>query len=243
MRIFILISIFLLGLNSGAAFSSNDPALILSWSFDETGGSNVADSSGNGLHGTSSGTWAPGKVNGALQLDGTKEQVVKVTLPLDKQFGKSSFSIACWIQPRTFDIDSKSKQRRIFGLEKWPDYFAVGDVFSDGRVNFSTGGRANSNATIVNISIYSKSAIPVKEWTHVVMVSDREAAKQRIYVNGVLSAEADLTKAFFENVVISGDRSFTVGSVWQSFAGQVDELKIWKKALTADAAKAVFEGK
>ncbi len=47
------------------------------WPFDETSGATVADSSANGNHGVliNGPTWAEGRVNGALRLDGTNDYV------------------------------------------------------------------------------------------------------------------------------------------------------------------------
>ncbi|MBL8994171.1 MAG: LamG domain-containing protein [Spirochaetia bacterium] len=228
---------------SWGLLAANDPSLVGSWSFDETSGTNAADGSGSGLNGHSSAAWAAGKIGGAVLLDGDKTRLIRITLPSEKQFGRSSFTVACWIHPNRFDIESTQKQRRFFGFEKWPDYFVVGDVMSDGKLNFSVGGRSGTNAPGVNASLYAKDPVPLKEWTHVVMVCDRETGVLRVYINGFLSSVLPVPQNFSESVNLSGDKPVTVGSIWQSFDGLVDELKIWKRVLKPDEARAVYQGK
>jgi len=230
---------WILFLISLASFAAAATAPTGAWSFDEGSGTNVGDSSGSGLNGVTTAAWGPGKVGKAVVLSGTNKHYVKLSVPKDKQPGKGSFTIACWIQPTTFDIESKQKQRRFFGFDKWPWFFVVGDLLGDGRVNVSGGYKADSNSQALNSSCNSQKAIALGQWTHVALVCDREAGKLRIFLNGLLDAEATPSKEWLDKADLSGDQSFTVGSSWQSFAGSVDELKYWKKPLGPEEIKAL----
>lgn len=213
------------------------------WSFEEGSGTNVADSSGSGLNGFSTAAWGPGKVGKAAVLSGTNKHYIRMNVPKDKQPGKGSFTIAFWANPTTYDIESKQKQRRIFGFDRWPWYFVVCDLTGEGKINLYSGYRADSNTPGLATGCSTQKPLPLGQWTHFAAVCDREAGKMRVYFNGALDAEMSPPKDWLEKADISGDQPFTVGSSWQSFAGSVDEVKYWKKALTADDIKAVAGAK
>lgn len=211
------------------------------WSFDEGTGTNLADKSG--AVGTTRTGWGPGRLGKALVLNGSNTQYATMAFPTAIQPGKSSFSFAFWIQPTTYDIASKQKQRRIFGFDRWPFYFTVGDLQGDGKVNFYNGFRADTNSPALSAGCSSTTNVPLHQWTHVAMVCDREEGKLKVYLNGALNNSSTLPKDFLEKADIKGDRALTVGSSWQSFAGSVDELRYARKALTADEIKALASGK
>lgn len=75
------------------------------WKLDETTGTTVSDSSGNGITGNFVGTpkWAPGKFGGALQLDG-KSWVDFGNPPKTLMTGTTPVSIALWINPSNLGV-------------------------------------------------------------------------------------------------------------------------------------------
>lgn len=67
------------------------------WKLDETSGTTARDSSGNGHDGTFVGDpqWVDGKINGALELDGTDDYV---NMDGYKGIMESPWTVACWIK-------------------------------------------------------------------------------------------------------------------------------------------------
>ncbi|MBI4977683.1 MAG: LamG domain-containing protein [Spirochaetes bacterium] len=214
-----------------------EEGLIGYWPCDESEGTTVKDVSGNAYNATGAVTFAPGKVGGAVKLNGTPAGALNFKVPTDKQPGTSSFSVAMWVNPSTLDIDAKEKRRRMFGIDQWPAIYAVVDVNTDGVPNFSIGYK-NEDGSKGSSGVSAKKKIAINAWSHIAVVFDRENMKMKFYINGIVDGEGDIPKDF-AGVVATKDRPLSIGSGWQNFSGLVDEVRFYKKAITADDVAAL----
>ena len=121
----ISIVVILIGAAVGARAQE---APILHYPLDEGQGKVAADTSGNKLDGVVSAAWTDSPSGKALSFDGQPAGIVKVQLPLEKRFGKDSWTFSAWVKPRQFTIDDPQNQRRIFSFGTYPDASLVIDL-------------------------------------------------------------------------------------------------------------------
>ncbi len=191
--------------------------LVAAYGFNENTGGTVVDASGNSNTGSLvNATWnTAGKYGNALSFNGTN---ALVTVPdansLDLTTG---MTLEAWVNPSVVS-------------GKWRDviYKGVNDIYylmatspSQGRP--ATGGTYTSN-------LLSTSNLPVNTWSHLAATYD--GATLRLYVNGVQvasRAETDPIATSTGPLTIGGDNLYSS----QYFAGRIDEVRIYNRALTA----------
>jgi hypothetical protein len=212
----------------------NDQQLALHWQFDEAWGYDLIDSSGNGLNGDLGGVLrATGDFGRALYLDGSGALAELADNPL-VQFGTSDFTVECWICPTMLDVDSAHKRRRLLDKGLWPDAWWNIDIWSDGRVQMEMSDAGRQSGTTV-----SDGGVTENRWTHLAIVVDRKGSATRYYLNGVLDSTKDLPATFIGALDMAG-KSLTTG-IWQPFIGLLDDLRVYRRALTDGEIQASFE--
>ena len=82
--------------------------------------------------------------------------------------------------------------------------------------------------------------VPENAWTHLVVVVDRGNGKTKYYFNGGLDSTQNIPSAFTGALDVAGGQ-LSIGSSWQPFVGLLDEVKIYKRALTESEIKASYE--
>ena len=191
--------------------------LVAAYGFNEGTGTVLTDLSGKGNHGTINGaTWTTsGKFGNALVFNGTGAQVtVANSTSLQLTTG---MTLEAWVYPTTTPTGWRSvvaKNVDNFYLEasSWPDNRpAVGGTWASGNQN-TIGG----------------AALPVNAWTHLAATFD--GSMVRLYVNGAQVASQTQTTQLVPtsgSLQIGGD-SFPD----QFFAGRIDEVRIYNRALT-----------
>jgi uncharacterized repeat protein (TIGR01451 family) len=188
-----------------------------------TDGEDVTDSSGWGHDGTlytgtgdSANKAMSGQVGSyALQLDGTGDYV---EVPLD--VSETGYALALWFQTNCANCG-------IFSVDKG----TLGAGGHDRHVYLSGGNvctRVYSNETICT----SGTNYADGKWHHVVHTFGGTVGGQKIYVDGVLKATGSKASSNFTtqdgiNIGFSND------AVQHSFAGSLDELRIYSRALSA----------
>ena len=183
------------------------------WSFDETSGNRVFDSSGHHDGTVYGATWTDGIVDGALQFDGVDDSV---NFGNDPGLAPDQLTISMWINAQaTFG------SRTI--LRKAMDYKDNDYEFQLFNARYPAFAFGDGSQNVVLIS-YSK--LPLDEWTHVTLT--RNETEAAIYINGnpITKKTHDLAPAATAHSLIMGG-----GSI-QPFQGRIDDVHIFDSVLS-----------
>lgn len=196
------------------------------WKFDEGTGNTVADSSGNNRTATMAGnvSWVGGRPGSAGSFDGSSGYATTAGPVLRTD---QSFSVAAWVYLNRNDTWYTAIAQD-GGTQQMP--FVLQYSKSLNRWAFDT----MRTDTVGPQEVWAAASTPatVGQWTHLVGVYDAAAHDIRLYVNGArdgLSTGATIWRA---------DGPFTVGrtkyngTYVQNFAGAVDEVRTYDRALT-----------
>ena len=209
------------------------PGLVGAWGFDETTGTSVTDSSGTGHTGTLSGATrtTAGRFGRALSFDGVDDWVtVPDSNPLDLTTG---MTIEAWIRPSAVGTDWRTVL-----LKEQPGSLVYALYAGDG-----TGRPATHVFTTADRGTSAATTTPPGSWTHLAATYDRSTL--RLYVNGVQAASRSLTGSLRTS---TGALKIGGNGIWPEwFAGLIDEVRVYNRALTAaelqaDMATAVAGG-
>ncbi|PKH40185.1 Glucose/arabinose dehydrogenase, beta-propeller fold [Nocardioides alpinus] len=197
------------------------PGLVGAWSFGDGTGTTARDSSPTGATGTLEGgpTWvANGRRGGALSFDGVDD---RVTVPDRNAFDLTTgFSLTAWARPsaaRTWD--------QVI-LKEQPNGLAYA-LYASGAV----AGRPNGSLSVGGTDRYldGPSSLPLNAWSHLALTYD--GATMRLFVDGAQVASRAQTGA-----VATSTGALRIGgnAIWgEWFAGFLDEVRIYDRALTA----------
>src|ERR1035437_3859687 len=167
----ISIIVILIGARVGARAQE---APILYYPLDEGQGRVAADTSGNKLEGVVSAAWADSPSGKALSFDGQPAGIVKVQLPVEKRFGKDSWTFSAWVKPRQFTIDDPQTQRRIFSFGTYPDASLMIDLLSNGQLSYYFCYRPSRTGAIIAAGGSSAASLKKGQWAHVALVRSEE---------------------------------------------------------------------
>lgn len=207
---------------------------LLAWlKLDEGSGTTVIDSSPEENHGTlvdmEPADRIAGKFSGALHFDNTDERVVM------ENIAPGDFTVSFWMRTtRAFPVTNNPPNGLaiITADSSGPtNDFMIAGTQENGvsRISFQTGN-ANSSP---NLQLHATSAVNTGQWTHVACTRVRSTGEMKIYINGQLEASRtgslDLLSA---NPVLS--IGATPGNAAASYEGDLDQVRIHGRALTAD---------
>jgi hypothetical protein len=198
--------------------TTTPPGLVGYWSFDEATGTTAADGSGLGNTGTLNGpVHTTGKLGNGLRFDGVNDWVTVADAdPLDLT---TQMTLEAWVYPTSGGNSWRTavlKERT--GDLAYALYTSSGNGRPSGHVSTTGDMAANGTATL-----------PLNKWTHLATTYD--GATLRLFVNGAQVAAKAVTGAA---VTSTGALRFGGNSVWgEWFAGTLDEIRIYKRALTA----------
>ena len=180
----------------------------------------LEDLSGQGNHGTLSGTTdAPGRLGRARSFNGGTDVVVAGP---SEALNSQDFTLAFWVNPsqlRTQGLVDKTSS-----ADSWRVFMADGT----GAVEFD----ARSDA----VNLRSTTPLSPGTWSHVVVTFD--GTMGRMYINGVAepgTATGDFGNTFPSAIRIGGLQS-------NAFAGLLDEVHLIDRALSASEVERLFRG-
>jgi hypothetical protein len=197
------------------------------WPMDESVGTTAVDASGNGRNATTSNvTWQPagGKVGGAASFDGNFS-VAAFSVP-----AWTTITFAAWINP-TGNGDSN--------YPRWIDIMN----FRFGVVRGSPGGEPNNGFFVgaeradgtTNFRS-AANAVPTSGWIHVAVVYDSTVASNAplVYLNGSQVSVTPLGAQPTGTMNAAAATGYLGGraALDRSFAGLLDEVVIYNRALT-----------
>src|SRR5213076_3340337 len=192
--------------------------LVAAYAFNEGSGTTVADASGNGNTGTINGaTWtAAGRYGSALVFDGTSTSVTVANAGSLRL--TTGMTLEAWVYP----TGALTGWRAV--IDKNVDgYYLMAS--SDQGNRPAVGGAWPPGARIM----YGPTGLGLNTWTHLAGTFD--GAMVRLYVNGELVASQAQTAAL---TATAG--TLQIGSdsyAGENFAGRIDEVRIYNRALTA----------
>jgi len=191
--------------------------LVAAYSFNEASGSILNDRSGKGRTGTISGAvWTEGKYGSALSFDGINDWVtVADAADLDLTTG---MTLEAWVRPSSLDT------WRTVLLKQRPSGLAYALYASN------DSSRAESDVNIGgDKSAAAPAALPLNTWSHLAVTYN--GAVLRLFVNGVEVGSRTVSGAMATS---TGVLRIGGNSVWNEFfAGRIDEIRIYNRALTA----------
>lgn len=230
----------ILGVTAVAAIASSASAdLVARYTFNESSGTNAADSVGsvNGaLQGSAS--FVSGGISGnAVSLATTNDGVVN--MGSNFAFLTGPFTISFWAKTTTVEADSIMLAKHAAGSQN--GYLVpVGPTGGGGAA-----GKANFTVSTFNSQgVTSTTTINDGVWHHIVGVYNPSPGTHSIYVNG---APAEETKS--SGTMASNVSNFLVGGVGQvgnptvndgRYTGLIDELQIYNNALSDSAISVLF---
>ncbi len=209
--------------------------LVGHWTFSEGGGTNIADSSGRGNHGTlvnaKTNTWTTGMSGGALYFDGpTGAGSTYVTIPNAPSLdATNAISFAAWVRCDDVGRDGPILDKEGDGqLAYWFGTF--------GPTGFGVLLDADGNHPW---TIYDRDqgVVPQGLWAH--LASTWDGTTIRHYLDGVLLAETTA----FAGPINASTAALIIGANVPynstAFKGALADLRIYNHALTAAEVRAV----
>jgi glucose/arabinose dehydrogenase len=193
--------------------------LVAAYGFNEGTGAAVADASGTGNNGTTSGTtWATGgRFGSALSFNGTN---ASVTVPDSNSLDLvTGMTLEAWVNPKSIGNAWRTVAfKQTGGGMVYALYANNGAVRPVGQVNVV--GEQNAPGT---------AQVPLNAWTHLAMTYD--GATLRLFVNGTQvgsKPQAGGMPASTLPLKLGGN------PVWgEWFSGLIDEVRVYNRALTA----------
>lgn len=198
--------------------------LVAAWAFNEGTGTSAADASGNGNTGAITGaTWTTsGRFGAALTFNGTSNSVgVNDAASLDLTSG---MTVEAWVYPTTLSGWRTVLMKEGSGGLAWTLYGH--DNGPHPAVTVNTGGADQSLAGAQQLTLNT--------WTHLAATYD--GTTLRLYVNGTQTS----TRTVGGNLLTTaGALRIGGNAVWgEYFAGRIDEVRIYNRALTASQVQA-----
>ena len=222
---------------TAAAAAEKEAGLLLHYDLDEGSGVVARDKSGNGLD---------GKVIGAEYVRGGDGHVLEFDRASCVQAPSSPLLDALGKPGMSYSIEFRFKTsggRDPSLTEKWPESsmpypWAIRGPYPDGAIRFSVYDAKSGKSSQAS---YTHPATKDNQWHHLVAVRDMKIGYLLLYVDGVLGRigrdalkGTDLSNA---GRICLGARNYSTHVEYGGILGQLDEVRIYDRALTAEEVK------
>jgi len=194
------------------------------WDFDE-GTGDIAYSPANSGKITGA-AWAAGRYGSCLSFDGAGDFV---EVPDADSLDPAAITITMWFRASNMDQGDKYLVNRV----------------STGAEGYRIGGVSGSKiwwnvpVTGWNYSLGSSGNVTADKWTHLAVAYD--GSYMRIYFNGNESGNLARTGGINASPIPLYIGAFNSGSAY--FTGQIDEVRMFSRALSVDEIRAEYAGR
>lgn len=168
----------------------------------------------------------------ALQVDGQNDAFV-VPRHETMNVADQPFTVSAWIRP------TELRQGGIvcLGRYSWTHGWYLDMPNNQGIIRIETAHNQNqSNGTVQS----APGIIRVNQWQHITAVVRPGTNDTRIYVNGFRVAKGTINKNNLDNPKVNLNIGRIEGS--QQFKGQIDEVRIYRRALAETEIRALMAG-
>ena len=224
----LLITVIYLLVFSVQPSQSEVEGIVGKWLFDENKGDTAKDPI-NKLDGTLKGApkWVKGKIGGALEFNKGNWVEVADRALLDIT---DELTAMAWVNPAE---EKQNEFAKILAKRKDPHY--------PYQIAYQTGGGATfvAGISVNGANVHSEPSIPgFTGWRHLAMVFDGKKLKLYMDAKEVASADA-------KGKIDTNNQPFYIGgrgdSPTQRFAGVVDEVRLFNRALALAEIKSLME--
>lgn len=192
------------------------------YALNEGSGSGVSDASATKLNGNTNGApaWVSGKIGKALSFNGSSQYVASASYSIT-----GPLTVEAWVYPTAA---SETASAVSDNTNTTDNQSQLGLVNSNANFAITIGGKPVS---------VSGAAVAQNTWTHLVGVYD--GTNVLLYVNGALAGSAAATGTVATNS-LPWTIGKTAGAASGYFTGNIDEVKIYSRALSANEVSAEY---
>jgi len=207
-------------------FNVND-GLVAYWKLDETSAGAVVDSSGYEKHGVNTGATInqTGKFNKSYDFVSTDSDKVTIT-GYKGVTGTNPRTISAWIKSTSAVVNQ--------GIVHWG--IASGGQKSGFRTQDSSGTANTIRYEVNGGYVVGSTDVLDDQWHHVAMTWANDGTPNvldtKLYVDGVLEAQSDFVSRVI-NTASGNDVLIGTNAQSQYFDGNIDDVRIYNRALTA----------
>lgn len=220
------------------AVVANLPGLVGWWTFDEGSGTTAGDSSGSGYTATLENgvTWVPGKIGDAVSANGTNQYVYMPGINLS---GTSSITVTLWTN-RTYSTTgghtllefSNNYNNSTTGFGIFPDDNTCKGIMAGLKGNVG-----------YNVNCYTQPSSGV--WHNLAFVFDKKQpanGEVTLYIDGVLQTPSAVNSSTTNSNAFGNNPLyvFSRGGTQEFGAGELDDLRIYNRALAASEIQQVY---
>jgi len=206
------------------------------WSMDDGFGSTTTDFSGRGNHGAltnmTAEDWVTGKRGKALDFDGSNDYVL-ITNTSSTEL-TADFTISAWIYPTSLyhtnypTIISKRNSGNFDNMDWELFYYASPNA----DIEFWFGGAGS-------VTLASGIRPPVNQWSMITVT--RSGSSFTFYNNGVFASSGNSGVAMPEGDNIRIGSLEAALTLEDYFAGKIDEVRLYNRALSADEIRSLYQ--
>ena len=192
----------------------------------------VYDFSGNGNNGSvTSATWtSSGKLNGAMEFDGS-DDYVDCGNDGSLTFGSGdSFTYSAWI----YQISAQSGWRGIVYHGATGE--SQGHIGLQATTRYLSGGTGDGSTWQTHSSTYAPS---LNTWVHVAITLDRNLNVLKLYAEGI--EVGNFSHSYVPTATSVGLRIGEGNPNSERFNGTMDEVAIWNRTLTATEIQDIYK--
>lgn len=190
------------------------------YKFEETSGTDVFSEVNDAILNSTTGSTTKnqtGKIGNCFSYAVGDDYIVSSDVPL-LQIGTSDCAVSVWINPTTLTNSEGGWGLPIIGGPSGAMVFYVQ----------STTGKLSFGSSAVS-TIVSNLVVSINEWQHVTASYDQTANEVTLSLDGVTEV-IPFSETFTTGSYVIGQSTISTSN---EFVGKIDELGVWKRALTA----------